>query len=288
MVRSVVQDISRLFALALIALTAFWAGLWIWGNWNHEWSGFNAQFVASDGYCNIAVMPIVGDITTLPHPNDPLADPTDVVADQYPTAIVDDILFKLHVAETDPHIEGILVRIDSLGGTPVASEILTDALKASPLPVVALIREFGTSGGYLTATGADTIFASPLSDVGAIGVTMSYLENVGKNTKEGLRYIQLSSATFKDYGDPNKVLTAAERALFERDLKIHHAGFVKRVAENRKMPVEDVAKLADGSSMPGILALEHGLIDALGNQDSTRAWFANKLGVSPAEIKFCE
>ena len=54
------------------------------------------------------------------------------------------------------------------------------------------------------------------------------------------------------------------------------------------MPVEDVAKLADGSSMPGILALEHGLIDALGNQDSTRAWFANKLGVSPAEIKFCE
>ena len=63
---------------------------------------------------------------------------------------------------------------------------------------------------------------------------------------------------------------------------------MKRVAENRKMPVEDVAKLADGSSMPGILALEHGLIDALGNQDSTRAWFANKLGVSPAEIKFCE
>lgn len=281
---TVLRDILRLAAVAAIGLLAFWAGLWLWGDWNDEWSGFNSQFYASDGYCNIAIVPITGDITTLPYPEDPLAESSS----QYQTALVDDVLFQLRVAEYDPYIEGILVRIDSLGGAPVASEILTDAFRSSPLPVAALIREAGTSGAYLAATGADTIFASPLSDVGGIGVTMSYVDNVGKNAKEGLGYVQLSSAPFKDYGDPNKPLTAAERALLERDLKIYHEEFVKKVAENRDLPVEDVAKLADGSSVPGALALENGLIDALGNQDATRAWFAKELGMPAAEIEFCE
>lgn len=283
--RPFVQDIVRVVAIAVIGLATFWGGLWIWGNWNDEWSGFNAQFTVSDGSCNIAVVPIVGDITPLPLAEDASAD---LAVDTYPTVNVDDVLQQLRRAEYDPNIEGILVRIDSLGGTPVASEILADAIKASQLPVVALIREYGTSGGYLAATGADTIFASPLSDVGSIGITMSYLDNVGKNTKDGLRYVQLSSAPFKDYGDPNKPLTAAERALLERDLKIYHNEFVRQVAENRKMTVEEVAKLADGSSMPGALALENGLIDALGNQVATRSWFAQQLGLTVPEIEFCE
>lgn len=287
MVRTTIQDIIRFAALALIGLAAFWAGLWIWSNWNDEWSGFNSQFVASDGYCNIAIVPITGDITTIPYLENPLADPANP-ASQYPTALVDDVLFKLRVAEADPHIEGILVRIDSYGGAPVASEILADTFKSLPLPVAALIREAGTSGAYLAATGADTIFASPVSNVGGIGITMSYVDNVAKNAKEGLGYVQLSSAPFKDYGNPNKPLTAAERALLERDLKIYHDDFVRQVAENRGLPAENVAKLADGSSLPGTLALENGLIDALGNQDSTRAWFAQELGVSATEIEFCE
>jgi len=182
--RPIVQDIVRIVVIAFLGLAMFWEGLWIWGDWNDEWSGFNAQFTVSDGYCNIAVVPIVGDITTLPYPEEDPEDP----ANQYPTATVDDILYQLRLAESDPYIEGILVRIDSLGGTPVASEILADAFKSSPLPVAALIREYGVSGGYLAATGADTIFASSLSDVGSIGITMSYLENVGKNTKDGLRH----------------------------------------------------------------------------------------------------
>src|SRR3989338_5883796 len=180
MSRPIVQNIVRLLAIAVIGLATFWAGLWVWGNWNDEWSGFNSQFTVSDGSCNIAVVPIVGDISALPYPDDDMAD----TSNQYPTAVVDDVLYQLHLAENDPNIEGILVRIDSLGGSPVASEILADAIKASPLPVAALILEYGTSGGYLAATGADTIFASSRSDVGSIGITMSYLENIGKNTKE--------------------------------------------------------------------------------------------------------
>lgn len=285
MIQTAILDVIRFVALAIIGLIVFWAALSIWGDWNDEWSGYNSQFRASDGSCNIAVVPVTGDIVAISYL---VEDPTDPSATPYYTTTIDDVLFELRIAESDPHIEGILVRIDSLGGTPVASQVLADAFKASPYPVAALIREYGTSGGYLVATGADTIFASPLSDVGSIGVTMSYLEQVDKNTKEGLRYVPLSSAPFKDYGDPNKPLTTAERTLFERDLKMYHDEFVRQVAENRGMAIEEVEKLADGSSMPGALALENGLIDALGNQDSTRAWFAGELGMSASEIEFCE
>jgi len=54
------------------------------------------------------------------------------------------------------------------------------------------------------------------------------------------------------------------------------------------MAVKDVAKLADGSSMPGALALENRLIDALGNQAATRTWFAEQLGLTVPDIEFCE
>ena len=63
---------------------------------------------------------------------------------------------------------------------------------------------------------------------------------------------------------------------------------MKEVSENRNLPIEDVAKLADGSSMPGELALKNKLIDAIGDQETARAWFAGEFGVSSEEIIFCE
>ena len=119
-------------------------------------------------------------------------------------------------------------------------------------------------------------------------MTMSYVENSAKNAKDGLRYVPLASAQFKDYGDPDKPLTYAERILIERDLKMAHEQFVKEVAENRNLPIEQVAKLADGSSMPGSLALKNKLIDTLGDQETARAWFAERLGMKTEEVIFCE
>jgi len=161
-------------------------------------------------------------------------------------------------------------------------------LKNSRLPNVALIREIGTSGAYLAATGADTIYASPFSDVGGIGITMSYLDNSQKNSFEGLQYQELTSAPFKDYGSPDKPLTEAERALFQRDLAEYHNTFVAQVASNRNISTTEVERLADGSALPGTLALEEGLIDHLGNQESTRSWFAEQLGIDQSEVIFCE
>ena len=281
--RTIREEILLTLADAVIIIIFFFIGLWGYGMWHDEWSGYNASWNenVSDGVCNIAVASVSGGITTISGAT------TTEEEDSFITN-ADDVIALLRSAEADLNVLGVIINIDSLGGAPVASELIANALKNLSLPTVALIREFGTSGGYLAATGADTIIASPFSDVGSIGVTLSYLENWEKNAKEGLRFVSLSSGKYKDYGNPDKPLTTEERTLFERDLKIYHDQFVKEVSENRNLPIEDISKLADGSSMPGELALQNKLIDALGNQETARAWFAGELGISNEEVIFCE
>lgn len=277
------QEIAVIASWAIAGLIVFAIGLQIFGSWHDEWSGYNGSFLLSDGHCNIAVIPIVGDIVSYNGANDYRGE-----NESPPATSADDIRATVRATENDPNILGIFARIDSPGGTPVASEVIANLFKNSSMPVAALIGEIGTSGAYLAATGADIIFASPFSDIGGIGITMSYMDNTEQNVKDGLRYISLVSAPFKDYGNPDRSLTFAERSLIERDLKIYHEQFVKEVAENRNLLVEQVAKLADGSSMPASLALENKLIDALGDQETSRAWFAKQLEVSLEEVIFCE
>lgn len=279
------QKLIMIVSCALVIIVFFAVGLQIYGSWYDKWSGYNVSTMISDGSCNIAVIPITGDIIPYAGAN---KDGTTYDTDLPPTVNPDDTLATLRLAENDPNVLGVLVRIDSGGGTPVASEVITNGFKNSSLPVVALIREIGTSGAYMIATGAEKIIASPLSDIGSIGITMSYLENTAQNTNAGLQYVSLTSAKFKDYGNPDKPLTSDERNLLERDLKIWHEHFVKIVAENRNLPIEQVAKLADGSSMPGSLALENKLIDSIGDQETARVWFAEQLEISPEEVVFCE
>jgi len=140
------------------------------------------------------------------------------------------------------------------------------------------------SAAYMAASGADEIFASKNSDVGSIGVTMSYLDYVKQNEKEGLTYIPLASGKFKDTGDPDKILTREEKDLLMRDIDIMHQNFVRMVAENRNLEIEKVAQLADGSSMLGEMALENGLIDRIGGMFEVEEFLKNKIG---GEVDIC-
>lgn len=185
-------------------------------------------------------------------------------------------------AENNDKIKAFIMEVDSSGGSPVAGLEVANALKSAKKPTIAFIRSTGASSAYLAATGADTIFASPYSDVGSIGVTMSYLENYKQNQKEGLDYISLSSGKFKDSGNPDKPITQEEKNLFMRDILKLHDLFVKAVAENRKLPLEKVKKLADGSSMLGEDALKSGLIDRLGEFGAVNNYLKELIGEEPS------
>lgn len=279
--KTALKIVVPILLLAILAPISFYFGLSMWGDWHDEWSGYNASTYIGDGICNIAVVPIQGEISSY-------GASFDEFGNQAVTTIMGDTLALIDQAETEPGILGVMALVDSPGGSPGAADLITTELKKSALPNAAFIINAGLSAAYLISTGADTIIASPYSDVGSIGVTMSYLNYSKQNAEQGIDYIALSSGKFKDYASPDKELTEEERALIERDLAIWHDVFVKQVAENRNLPVEEVAKLADGSSLPSSLALEAKLIDKIGDKDTVRQWFAEKLNLTPEEIVFCE
>lgn len=232
----------------------------------------------SDGECNIAVMPIDGVI--MPFGN-------GVMYGDFVTT-PKDVRDFIAALEYETTIEGVMFEINSPGGTPVASEAIASEIVALELPNVALVGDMAASGGYMVAASTDTIVASPMSDVGSIGVTMSYTEESEKNEEEGITYVPLNSGKFKDMGSPNKPLTDEERTLLEGQLQEVHDYFVDLVSRYRNIDRAEVASLADGSTLTGTKALEKKLIDILGGREAVKEVFAVKLGKDKSEIKFCE
>jgi protease-4 len=198
----------------------------------------------------------------------------------------DRVIGYLDTINRDDAIKAVVVEIDSYGGEPVAGEEISNALGRIEKPTVALIKGAGASAGYMIATGADRIFASRFSEVGSIGITMSYLEYTEQNKKEGVVYRQLSSGKYKDAGDPDKELTEEERELLMRDVKKMHRIFIEMIAENRKLDTNTVERLADGSTMLGEDALQAGLIDEIGNIEDVKDYLRTRLDAAPVICTF--
>lgn len=248
-------------------------GLPLYSSWqdsrNHTYTPW-----FSDGYCNVAVVPLYGEIGF----GSPYATGSGESEEAAAFTDADYVAALLRNAARDPYIEAVLLQIDSYGGAPVASETILEALDELNKPSVALIREAGLSGAYMAALGTDTIIASPFSDVGSIGITSSYVTNVAQNEQNGLEFVALASGEFKDTGNPNKPLTDEERALWERDLRAYHDHFVALVASHRNLEQSLVEEIADGSSVSGIFALENGLIDLIGNRATAVTTLSTALG----------
>jgi protease-4 len=243
-------------------------------------ASFSRFAYISDGTCNVAVVPIEGVIV----PFSDIANLGDLIVT--PSALKS----YLDAVSDDAMIKAVLFEINSPGGTPVAAEQITELIKDFELPTVAIIGDIGASGGYMVATAADRILASRMSDVGGIGVTMSYVEESIKNQEEGRTFVSLATGKFKDAGNPDKPLTAEERKLFETQLKEIHNAFISIVAENRNLAFSDVEALADGSTMTGITAVEKGLVDSIGSRRQAREVLAELIGneMTADDIKYCE
>ena len=227
----------------------------------------NGILVESSG-CNVAKINLYGEIYTYIQENENCSDcvSSEVIVNQ------------IRNAEADDSIKAILLNIDSSGGSLTAGQEIANALKLSPKPTVALIRDSGTSAAYFAATGADIIFASDMSNIGSIGVTSSYLDNSKKNQAEGLTFNQLSMGKYKDMGNRDKPLTAEERALWLADTKIMYDIFINNVAGNRQLDVEKVKKLADGNTMLGQKAMANGLIDQIGDIFDAEIYISSTTG----------
>lgn len=201
--------------------------------------------------CNVGIVKMYG---VLDYVDDPAQN----------TISVDPIVDEIDRLSGDENIKAIVLEIYSPGGIPTAGEAVAKALKRSPKRTIALVKEDTLSAAYLAATGADKIYASKMAQVGSIGVTMSYLDSSGKNAQDGMKFIQISSAPFKDMYNDEKPITAAERQKMQDTVDEAHRALVQEIAENRHMPVDAVSRLADGSAYMSEDAAKSGLIDAVG------------------------
>lgn len=187
---------------------------------------------------------------------------TQLLAPNY--TVANEVEDMLRNASKDETIKAILVDVDSPGGGVVAGQEIANAIRKSGKYSVSIIHEVGASSGYLSASAANRVFAGRDSEVGSIGVTASFLNQYKKDQKEGIEYEQLSSGTYKDTFSPDKPLTADEKALILRDVNLAKEDFVKLVSEYRGIPISDVEKIADGSTMMGDAAVKNKLIDEVG------------------------
>lgn len=176
----------------------------------------------------------------------------------------------------DHHVRALIVYIDSPGGTVVGGEVLFRELRkiARHKPVVAVMGTVAASGGYMTALGADRIFAQPGTITGSIGVILQTANVTGLLDKLGIKPETIKSAPLKAVPNPLEPLTPEGRAATRTVVMDMYRQFVSMVAERRGFTEARAKALADGRIFTGRQAVANKLIDAIGGVAEARQWLA--------------
>lgn len=179
---------------------------------------------------------------------------------------------ELEIAFSDPKIRGILLRINSPGGTLTDSDIIYHSLmefkKSKKVKIVASMGDIAASGAVYIAMAADEIFAHPTTITGSIGVIMPHLNYSGLMKKLGLVSDPITSGKFKDLDSPYKPRQPEERKLLKALIDQQHQKFVQVVKTGRpKMTSRQIDDIADGRIFTSQDAKKRGLIDAVGYLD---------------------
>ena len=181
-------------------------------------------------------------------------------------ASADKLVPALEKAFEDEKSIGLIIKVNSGGGSPVQSGIVYRAINRlqedrPDFPVYAVISDLGASGAYFIASAADDIYADPASLVGSIGVIGSSFGFEEVMDKVGVERRQFISGKYKGLLDPYSPLKDEEAALWQDILDNTHQQFIKAVQEGRGDRLGDSVDLFTGLFWTGEQALELGLID---------------------------
>ncbi|HXX47894.1 MAG TPA: signal peptide peptidase SppA [Myxococcota bacterium] len=178
----------------------------------------------------------------------------------------------LERAAGDDDVAGLLLRIDSPGGSVSASDTLYHELASwkadNKKPVVAFFNGLSTSGAYYLAMAADRLIAQPASVTGSIGVVMPGFNIAGLMKKYGVADQTLTSGPYKDAGSMLREMRPEERAQLLSVIDELYARFREVVGQGRPgLDAEKIRKLADGRVYSAQQALQAGLVDQVGYLD---------------------
>lgn len=226
----------------------------------------NAQ-KASNGNGNIAIVYAVGEIY-------------DSGDDGINSAELSKTILEI---ANDDDVDGVVLRVNSPGGSAYGSEQIWDALqkvKDAGKPLAVSMGDMAASGGYYISCGADRIFAEPLTLTGSIGVfgMIPCIKELYEE-KLGINQSVVKTNSNSEFPMLTERMTPAQQASMQRMVNNTYELFVSRCAEGRNMPSDSIKAIAEGRVWDGISAKNIGLVDEFGNLEDATKWVAEQAGI---------
>ncbi|QRM54013.1 signal peptide peptidase SppA [Sinorhizobium sp. BG8] len=189
-----------------------------------------------------------------------------------------ELLERLDAIARNNRAKALVVTISSPGGTTFGGESVYKAIRkvAENKPVISDIRTLAASAGYMVATAGDTIIAGESSITGSIGVIFQYPQMKDLLDKIGVSLDEIKSAPLKAEPSPFHPASEEAKTMIRSMVVDSFDWFVDLVAERRKLPRDEVLKLADGSIYTGRQALKAKLVDSLGGPEAIKAYLKSR------------
>ncbi len=182
----------------------------------------------------------------------------------------DKIVKELQKARKDSKIKAIVLRINSGGGSALASDVMWREVELTKKvkPVIASMGDYAASGGYFMAMGCDTIVAQPTTLTGSIGI-FGIIFNAEKlmNEKLGITFDGVVSHKYADSPSATRTMNDAEKNMIQNGVNKGYENFTSKAAKGRHMSIEKLKSLASGRVWTGTQAKANGLVDILGGID---------------------
>jgi protease-4 len=189
---------------------------------------------------------------------------------------------ELRKARTNDKVKAIVLRINSPGGSALASDVMWREVRlaAKEKPIIASMSHLAASGGYYIAMGCDSIVAEPSTITGSIGV-FSVLFDLSNflDKKIGITFDEVKTGEVGELVTVTRPLTTFEKSVWQKRTDKIYEGFTSKAAQGRHMDVEQLRKVALGRVWTGAQAKEKGLVDVLGGFDDAISIAAKKAGI---------
>jgi protease-4 len=234
-----------------------------------------AKALTADGTPRVAVVVASGEILD---------------GDQPPGTIGGDSTARLiRQARIDDDIRAVVMRVDSPGGSVLASENIhreIAALKAAGKPVVVSMGDLAASGGYYIAAPADEIWASPATITGSIGI-FAVIPTINRTLdKVGVKVDGVGTTPLSGSLRVDKPLSDAAKKFLQSTIEFGYEEFLARVSAGRKKTREQIDAVAQGRVWSGEDAQRHGLVDKLGSFDDAVKAAAKRAKLDEYEVDF--
>jgi len=195
---------------------------------------------------------------------------------------------SLRKARADSSIKAIVLRIDSPGGSAIASDVIWREvmLTRNVKPLVASMSDVAASGGYYIAMPAHAIVAEPATLTGSIGVVMLKFVIDGTLKKLGMNMEGVTKGRYADLYSPVRAFTPEERAKVQEQMQATYDTFVEKAAAGRNTTPERIDAIAQGRVWTGAQGKQVGLVDELGGLERALALAKQRAKISPdAEVE---